>query len=71
MTVQDGLQAMKLLSSEWGLSETGRRVKRYTLTDEGLAATLRERVWGKVAGHEAHLETGFRTFDGAMTAVGG
>src|SRR3954465_13452365 len=31
------LQAMKLLTSEWGTSETGRRVKRYSLTEEGRA----------------------------------
>jgi len=48
-----------------------RDLLRSGLTDEGLDALLRERVWGKVAGHEAHLEQGFRTFDGAMTAVGG
>jgi transcriptional regulator len=31
------LQAMKLLSSEWGTSESGRRVKRYTITGAGRA----------------------------------
>jgi transcriptional regulator len=31
------LQAMKLVSSEWGTSESGRRVKRYTITDAGRA----------------------------------
>jgi len=31
------LQAMKLLTSEWGVSETGRRVKRYTITEQGRA----------------------------------
>jgi transcriptional regulator len=31
------LQAMKLLSSEWGVSDTGRRVKRYTITEQGRA----------------------------------
>ena len=31
------LQAMKLLTSEWGVSESGRRVKRYTITDAGRA----------------------------------
>jgi transcriptional regulator len=29
------LQALGLVSSEWGHSETGRRVKRYTITAEG------------------------------------
>lgn len=31
------LQAMKLLTSEWGVSDTGRRVKRYTITEQGRA----------------------------------
>ena len=31
------LQAMKLLTSEWGVSESGRRVKRYTITEQGRA----------------------------------
>ena len=31
------LQAMNLLTSEWGTSESGRRVKRYTITEQGLA----------------------------------
>ena len=31
------LQAMKLLTSEWGVSESGRRVKRYTITTAGRA----------------------------------
>jgi transcriptional regulator len=31
------LQAMKLVSSEWGTSESGRRVKRYTITEAGRA----------------------------------
>jgi cyclic pyranopterin phosphate synthase len=48
-----------------------RDLLRADLTDEELDALLRERVWGKVAGHEAHLDEGFRTFDGTMTAVGG
>jgi len=29
------LQAMKLLTSEWGVSDSGRRVKRYTITEQG------------------------------------
>ncbi len=44
---------------------------RAGLTDRELDALLRERVWGKAAGHEAHLDGAYRTFDGAMTAVGG
>ena len=31
------LQAMGLLTSEWGMSDTGRRVKRYTITARGRA----------------------------------
>jgi PadR family transcriptional regulator, regulatory protein PadR len=31
------LQAMKLLTSEWGVSDSGRRVKRYTITGRGHA----------------------------------
>jgi PadR family transcriptional regulator len=31
------LQAMKLLSSDWGTSDSGRRVKRYAITEEGRA----------------------------------
>jgi len=31
------LQAMKLLTSEWGVSDSGRRVKRYTITEQGRA----------------------------------
>jgi DNA-binding PadR family transcriptional regulator len=28
---------MKLLTSEWGVSDTGRRVKRYSITEQGRA----------------------------------
>lgn len=31
------LQAMKLLTSQWGVSDTGRRVKRYSITPQGRA----------------------------------
>jgi cyclic pyranopterin phosphate synthase len=46
---------------------------RAGLDDQGLERLLRERVWGKVAGHHAHLEEGegFGAFEGAMTAIGG
>lgn len=48
-----------------------RDLLRAGITDEALEQQLRERVWGKVAGHEAHeLGTGL-AFDGAMTAIGG
>jgi PadR family transcriptional regulator, regulatory protein PadR len=31
------LQAMGLVTSAWGISDSGRRVKRYTITDAGRA----------------------------------
>lgn len=41
-------------------------------TDEQLDRAIRQMVWGKVAGHEAHLDgTDFRAFEGVMTRVGG
>lgn len=48
-----------------------RDLLRQGMTDEDLALHLRERVWAKVAGHEAHLDGDFRTFDGVMTSIGG
>jgi GTP 3',8-cyclase len=50
-----------------------RDLMRRGLDDAGLELVLRERIWGKVAGHEAHLTEGegFRPFDGAMTPIGG
>jgi cyclic pyranopterin phosphate synthase len=50
-----------------------RDLVRAGLDDAALERVLRERVWGKVAGHEAHLpeDEGFRPFDGAMTPIGG
>src|SRR5690606_32480948 len=38
---------------------------------DALAMAIREMVWGKVAGHEAHLDDGFRQFEGVMTSIGG
>lgn len=46
-----------------------RDVLRAGLTDDALTTLLREMVWGKVAGHEAH--TGKQTFEGVMTQIGG
>ncbi|MFT4627861.1 MAG: cyclic pyranopterin phosphate synthase [Myxococcota bacterium] len=40
-------------------------------SDTALEQALRVMVWGKVAGHEAHLPGAFRAFEGAMTSVGG
>ncbi|MEQ1566339.1 MAG: GTP 3',8-cyclase MoaA [Myxococcota bacterium] len=49
-----------------------RDVLRRGLDDAGLEHLLRERVWAKVAGHQAHLEgEGFAAFEGAMTPIGG
>lgn len=47
-----------------------RDLVRAGASDEVLAGALREMVWGKVAGHEAHAEQ-FRPFEGVMTAIGG
>lgn len=38
--------------------------------DRALAREIRARVWGKIAGHEAHQLDG-RAFDGDMTSIGG
>lgn len=40
-------------------------------SDAALEDAIRGMVWLKVAGHEAHLEEGFRAFDGVMTQIGG
>ncbi|MBA2320166.1 MAG: GTP 3',8-cyclase MoaA [Deltaproteobacteria bacterium] len=40
-------------------------------TDADLASAIRGMVWGKVAGHEAHLDSGWRGFEGVMTRIGG
>jgi cyclic pyranopterin phosphate synthase len=49
-----------------------RDLLRRGLDDAGLAYILRERVWGKVAGHEADQDgEGFKAFEGVMTSIGG
>ncbi len=50
-----------------------RDVMRAGLDDLGLEQLLRDRVWGKVAGHEAHRPEGgdYKPFEGVMTSVGG
>ncbi|HHO52230.1 MAG TPA: GTP 3',8-cyclase MoaA [Deltaproteobacteria bacterium] len=48
-----------------------REILRGGASDAELAQHLRERLWAKVAGHEAHLDGGSRAFEGAMTSVGG
>lgn len=47
-----------------------RDLLRGGMTDDGLEQALRERLWAKVAGHEAHV-LGGHAFEGAMTSVGG
>ncbi len=47
-----------------------RDILRKGVSDEDLETVLRERLWGKVAGHEAHLDNP-RAFEGVMTAIGG
>jgi cyclic pyranopterin phosphate synthase len=48
-----------------------RELLRAGTDDAGLRWAVRERLWGKVAGHEAHLGADGRAFDGEMTSVGG
>jgi cyclic pyranopterin phosphate synthase len=50
-----------------------RDVLRDGIDDPALEAVLRQRVWGKVAGHEAHrlVDGEYRAFEGVMTSVGG
>jgi cyclic pyranopterin phosphate synthase len=47
-----------------------RELLRDGVDDAALEVEIRARVWGKVAGHEAHLEEA-RPFEGVMTAIGG
>ncbi|MCB9671388.1 MAG: GTP 3',8-cyclase MoaA [Alphaproteobacteria bacterium] len=48
-----------------------RDLLRSGVDDTGLEAAIRAQLWGKVAGHEAHLDGDFRAFEGVMTRVGG
>ena len=48
-----------------------RDLVRDGLDDAALEQVIRAMVWGKVAGHEAHLDEGFRAFEGVMTRIGG
>lgn len=49
-----------------------RDLLRAGATDDELEVAIREMVWGKVAGHQAHLEGGdFKAFEGVMTRIGG
>lgn len=47
-----------------------RTLLRDGASDEELAREIRQRVWLKVAGHEAHLDGG-QAFEGVMTRIGG
>jgi cyclic pyranopterin phosphate synthase len=48
-----------------------RDMLRQGVGDAQLARAIRQMVWGKVAGHEAHLGDAARTFEGVMTRIGG
>lgn len=49
-----------------------RDLMRAGASDAELGATLRDRVWGKVAGHEADRDgDAFLAFEGHMTSIGG
>jgi GTP 3',8-cyclase len=48
-----------------------RDVLRGGVSAEELEQVLRQRVWGKVAGHEADVVGAFKAFEGVMTSVGG
>jgi cyclic pyranopterin phosphate synthase len=47
-----------------------RDLLRSGMSDEALDTVIRDRVWAKVAGHEAHLVEQ-RAFEGVMTRIGG
>lgn len=48
-----------------------RDVLRGGADDDLLAYAIRRQVWGKVAGHEAHLAEDWKAFEGVMTRIGG
>lgn len=49
-----------------------RDLLRAGATDAELEQAIRTQVYGKVAGHEAHLDgSGFKSFEGVMTRIGG
>ncbi len=48
-----------------------RDLMREGISDQALSHAIRCMVWGKVAGHEAHLDDNPRAFEGTMTQVGG
>lgn len=48
-----------------------RDILRGGATDLQLRQAIREMVWGKVAGHEAHTLEDWKAFEGVMTQIGG
>lgn len=48
-----------------------RDILRGGADDASLAHAIRSQVWGKVAGHRAHLEDDWSAFEGVMTRIGG
>jgi cyclic pyranopterin phosphate synthase len=48
-----------------------RDMLRQGATVEVLEQAIRSQVWGKVAGHQAHLDRDWSAFDGIMTRIGG
>jgi cyclic pyranopterin phosphate synthase len=68
LRVQDDGHLRTCLSRE--ASRSLRDVLRDGTSDAELEAVIRERLWGKVAGHEAHLDGG-KVFEGVMTGIGG
>lgn len=50
---------------------TLRDVMRGGASDREIELAIRRQVWGKTAGHEAHLEEDWSSFEGVMTRIGG
>jgi len=48
-----------------------RDLLRGGIDDGGLQAAIRDMVWAKVPGHEAHQLSDWRAFEGVMTQIGG
>jgi cyclic pyranopterin phosphate synthase len=48
-----------------------RDLLRAGCSDAELETAIRTQLWGKVAGHRAHLDGDFQAFEGVMTRVGG
>jgi len=48
-----------------------RDLVRAGATVDELEQAIRRQVWGKVAGHRAHLDRDWAAFEGVMTSIGG